>query len=240
VAPVPRTGGEHPDGQDDPRRVRSRERLLDAATRLLATGGIHAVTVEAVTTASKVAATTLYRNFGNSTGLLVAAFERLLPQAELPPDSGSLREQLTELLVRQASLIEHAPLHLTALAWVGLEPAASDRTSLHSLHKQVVDRYRQPFDHLLTGPRARTDLGDIDADYAITQLVGPLVFARLTGLHAVDAAYCRQLVNDFLAAHTDLVVAPVVAISDQYRPAPHEAPLVNRAPGTDRIEERHS
>ena len=63
----------------DPRRVRSRDRLLDAATELLAAGGIDAVTVEAVTRRSKVARTTLYRNFGNSTELLAAAFQELLP-----------------------------------------------------------------------------------------------------------------------------------------------------------------
>ncbi|MBY4576208.1 TetR family transcriptional regulator, partial [Gordonia paraffinivorans] len=33
----------------DPRRVRSRQRLLDAAVTLLNSGGVEAVTVEAVT-----------------------------------------------------------------------------------------------------------------------------------------------------------------------------------------------
>lgn len=83
--------------------MRSRERLLDAATRLLATGGIHAVTVEAVTTASKVAATTLYRNFGNSTGLLVAAFERL--RSRSVSDCRFRRPRCT----RGAGALQHQP-----------------------------------------------------------------------------------------------------------------------------------
>ena len=42
-----------PDGEDaDPRRARSRTRLLDAAAHLLSTGGVEAVTIEAVTKAS--------------------------------------------------------------------------------------------------------------------------------------------------------------------------------------------
>ncbi|MBF6277694.1 MULTISPECIES: TetR/AcrR family transcriptional regulator [Mycobacteriales] len=203
----------------DPRRARSRERLLDAATRLLATGGIHAVTVDAVTKASKVAATTLYRNFGNSAGLLAAAFERLLPQVEPPAGTGSLREQLTDLLTRQAALIDHTPIHLTALVWLGLgptepigpitpteldDPAEAGRGDgeLHSLRAQVIDRYRQPFDQLLTSPAARAELGELDPTYAITQLVGPLVFTRLTGIHPITPAYCHHLINDFLTAHT--------------------------------------
>lgn len=112
------------DGDDvDPRRLRSRARLLDAATSLLVSGGVEAVTVEAVTRLSKVARTTLYRHFTSSTHLLAAAFERLLPQVTPPPPSGDLRQQLIELLNRQAALIDEAPLHLTALAWLALGPA---------------------------------------------------------------------------------------------------------------------
>ncbi len=93
----------------DPRRARSRARLLDAATSLLSTGGIEAVTIDAVTKVSKVARTTLYRHFTDSTQLLAAAFERLLPPVTAPPASGTIREQLIELLDRQAKLIEEAP-----------------------------------------------------------------------------------------------------------------------------------
>ncbi|MBU8841783.1 TetR family transcriptional regulator, partial [Mycolicibacterium goodii] len=51
----------HDEDDDEiaPRRTRSRNRLLDAAAALLSTGGVEAVTVEAVTKASKVARTTL-------------------------------------------------------------------------------------------------------------------------------------------------------------------------------------
>uniref|UniRef100_UPI00111C4932 helix-turn-helix domain-containing protein n=1 Tax=Mycobacterium avium TaxID=1764 RepID=UPI00111C4932 len=58
----------HSDGADDvdPRRARSRNRLLDAAAALLTSGGIEAVTVDAVTKASKVAKTTIYRHFTSS------------------------------------------------------------------------------------------------------------------------------------------------------------------------------
>ncbi|MBU8821085.1 TetR family transcriptional regulator, partial [Mycolicibacterium goodii] len=87
------------DDEIDPRRTRSRNRLLDAAAALLSTGGVEAVTVEAVTKASKVARTTLYRHFGSSSHLLAATFERLLPQVTPPaPAGGTVRERLIELL----------------------------------------------------------------------------------------------------------------------------------------------
>ncbi|WP_267618919.1 TetR/AcrR family transcriptional regulator, partial [Gordonia bronchialis] len=78
----------------DPRRVRSRARLLDAAATLLSSGGVEAVTVEAVTRLSRVARTTLYRHFESTTDLVAAAFERLLPQVDNPETSQSIRDDL--------------------------------------------------------------------------------------------------------------------------------------------------
>ncbi|MDM4139945.1 MULTISPECIES: TetR/AcrR family transcriptional regulator [Mycobacterium] len=188
----------------DPRRLRSRTRLLDAATKLLNTGGIEAVTIDAVTKASKVARTTLYRHFSSSTQLLAATFERLLPQVTPPPATGSLRDQLIELLSRQATLFHDAPLHVTTLAWVALGPTpdGTDQTyDRNALRTRIIDHYRQPFNSLLEGPEARADLDDFDLELILCQLVGPVAFARLTGLRAIDRRDCERIVDDFLAAH---------------------------------------
>ena len=195
-----------PDGEDaDPRRARSRTRLLDAAAHLLSTGGVEAVTIEAVTKASKVARTTLYRHFTSSSHLLAATFERLLPQVTPPlPSSVPLREQLIELLTRQATLFAEAPLHLTTLAWVSLGPLSPDGKDAghtQSLRKRVVDQYRQPFDTILQSPQARDELDDFDVELAMCQLVGPLAFARMTGLHTMSRHHCEHIVDDFLTAH---------------------------------------
>ena len=192
----------------DPRRLRSRARLLEAATSLLSTGGIEAVTIEAVTKVSKVARTTLYRHFSSSTQLLAATFERLLPHVEPPPADGPLRERLIELLSRQAVLIEEAPIQLTTLAWLALGPDESDgdsddpheARSLGALRNRVANQYRGPFDQILDSPQARSELGDFDPTIALSQLVGPIVFARLTGIHTFGHEDCVRLVDDFLAA----------------------------------------
>lgn len=191
------------DDELDPRLLRSRKRLLDAATHLLSTGGVEAVTVEAVTRVSKVARATLYRHFGGTAQLLAASFERLLPRVEVSTASGSVRDQLIALLTAQADLIDQAPLNITTLAWlsigsVGSDPA--DSAAITSLRSRVIEEYRQPFDHILTQPDVRAQLGNIDATFAIVQLLGPVVFARLTGLCTVDHDGCVQLVDDFLTA----------------------------------------
>lgn len=192
------------DDQLDPRLLRSRKRLLDAATHLLSTGGVEAVTVEAVTRMSKVARATLYRHFGGTAQLLAASFERLLPRVEVSTASGSVRDQLIALLTAQADLIDQAPLNITTLAWLsigsvgGSDPA--DSAAITSLRSRVIEEYRQPFDRILTHPDVRAQLGNVDTTFAIVQLLGPVVFARLTGLCTVDHDGCVQLVDDFLAA----------------------------------------
>ncbi|MCP3811912.1 TetR family transcriptional regulator [Mycobacterium vulneris] len=198
------------DDDVDPRRTRSRNRLLDAAATLLRTGGVEAVTIDAVTKASKVARTTLYRHFNSSSQLLAATFERLLPQVIPPaPTSGTLHDRLVELLSRQADLFAEAPLQVTTLAWAALGPtethATGDDIDHHPTHStlraRVVEQYRRPFDEILQTADGRAELGDLDVELALCQLVGPLVFARMTGLRAITHADCVRIVDDFMAAH---------------------------------------
>lgn len=188
--------------ETDPRRVRSRNRLLDAAAGLLSSGGVEAVTVDAVTRVSQVARTTLYRHFESTTDLVAAAFERLLPMMEPPARQPSLREDLVELLRRQAEQFDHAPLQLTTLAWLAMSPddTPDHPNRLAPLRFRVASQYRVPFDAVLDTDEARELLGDFELDLAIIQLVGPLIFAKLSGLVTVTAANREQIVDDFLRA----------------------------------------
>jgi AcrR family transcriptional regulator len=165
-----------------------------------------------------VARTTLYRNFGNSAELLAAAFERLLPPVELEPETGSLRERLTGLLIRKSALIEQVPVQRALLTWLGMSlrtpgetPAAGTTAvgttapeagspAMLSLRTRVIEHYRQPFDRILGSEQARAVLGEPDPDFVAAQLLGPIFFLWLTGLRPVTPADCERIVDDFLAA----------------------------------------
>ncbi|QDQ98103.1 TetR/AcrR family transcriptional regulator [Tomitella fengzijianii] len=206
--PAPAADGPGEPADEDPRRRRSRSRLLDAATNLLSSGGVEAVTVEAVTKASKVARTTLYRHFDNSAALVTAAFERLIPPVAAPPAQGTTRERLITLMDAIAESIEGAPLHLTVFGWLAIGPdraAAGDTdadadTDAASLRERVVAQYREPFDALLDSPEVRKEIGDYDNTLAMLQLTGPMVFARLAALPPVDREQRARIVDDFLTA----------------------------------------
>lgn len=186
----------------DPRKVRSRTRLLDAATALLESGGLEAVTIDAVTRASHVARTTLYRHFDNVVQLRAATLERMLPPVVQVPAEGTLRERLIELVARQADVINDAPAHLTTLAWLATAERADDRPGARvgSLRHRLIEQYRKPFDELFAAPEARALLAGRELAAVLAQLIGPIVFPRLAGLGHATRADCTRIVDDFLTA----------------------------------------
>lgn len=192
-----------PADETDPRKLRSRTRLLDAASELLRSGGLDAVTIDAVTRMSKVARTTLYRHFENAVQLRAATLERLLPPPVVQSDpEGSLRDQLVELVIRQAAAVNEVPLPITTMAWLatGAGVDTKESSALRSLRERLIQQYREPFDHVLDTPGARAQLGDYDQTLALLQLIGPIAFAKLTGIGNLTPEDCAGLVDDFLAA----------------------------------------
>ncbi|MBP3084517.1 TetR family transcriptional regulator, partial [Mycolicibacterium fortuitum] len=117
---------------------------------------------------------------------------------------------LIELLSRQADLFAEAPLHVTTLAWAALGPTethdSDSDTGQHAtasmLRTRVIEQYRRPFDEILHSPETFDQLGELDIELALCQLVGPLVFARMTGLRAIGHHDCTRIVDDFITAQT--------------------------------------
>ncbi|MCT1638375.1 TetR/AcrR family transcriptional regulator [Dietzia cinnamea] len=182
----------------DPRRARSRGKLLDAAADLLVSGGAAAVTVEAVTRLSGVARTTLYRNFPSTDSLIAAAFRRLLPAPEPPPADLPLREQLLHLCASMTRLIQDAPLQQSMLGWLAMGRGASEDDEVGQLRRGVVDSYTAPLHAALSAAEADGTLVPGDRDLAVAQLAGPVVVARMIGLRPFTPTDVERLVDDFL------------------------------------------
>lgn len=191
----------------DPRKVRSRNRLLDAATSLLSSGGIEAVTVDAVTRMSRVARTTLYRHFGSSTELVAAALERMLPEVTFPNRTGDVRVDLVAALDWVAQQVEEAPVKLTTVGWLAVSMDEGDRVHVPAvvdLRDRLIAQYRIPFDTVFDAAESAGELGAVDRELAFAQLVGPVLLSRLTGGGAAeaDAVARRRIVDDFLHARS--------------------------------------
>ena len=182
----------------DPRRARSRGKLLDAAADLLVSGGSAAVTVDAVTRLSGVARTTLYRNFPSTDSLIAAAFRRLLPTPDPAPTDLPVRQQLLHLCGSMAGLIQEAPLQQSMLGWLAMGRSAGDDDEVGALRRSVVASYAEPLHAVLTAAETRGTLIPGDRDLAVAQLAGPVVLARMIGLRPYTDADIEGLVDDFL------------------------------------------
>lgn len=182
----------------DPRRARSRGKLLDAASTLLSSGGAAAVTVDAVTRMSGVARTTLYRNFPSTDSLIAAAFRRLLPPPPSAPEGVTVRDQLVVLCTEMTLAIQDAPLQQSMLGWLAMGRNAGGDDEVGELRRSIVRSYAEPLFEVFASAEADGALVVGERDRAIAQLAGPVVLARMIGLRPYEAADIEVLVDDFL------------------------------------------
>ncbi|MBV2357131.1 TetR/AcrR family transcriptional regulator; helix-turn-helix transcriptional regulator [Streptomyces sp. J2-1] len=138
--------------------ARNRARLLEAATRLIAEHGVAGVTMEAVAAAAKVGKGTVFRRFGDRTGLLTALLDHGSRQLQAdfmggPPPLGPGAPPLDRLRAFGVAVLyrsaEQLDLQLAA------QPDASRRfahPSVRALRTHLTMLLRQ------TTPDADTDL----------------------------------------------------------------------------------
>src|SRR6478672_7226737 len=192
------------DGSTDPRPARSRARLLDAATALLRSGGPSAVTIDAVTRSANVARATLYRHFSSANDLMAAAFMSLLQPAPMPPNEGSLRDQLIAVVVGWTEAIAEVPAMFTAMTWMASGPDAGSYSDVHqtdsdavgTLRSRIIQLYSAPFEALFESPQAAAELDEVDHVQAMALLIGPLILGRLSTVTDFDYRRCAEAAVD--------------------------------------------
>src|SRR5690606_24583910 len=86
----------------DPRVEQTRALILEAADGLLISGGIAAVTIDAVAQRSGVARSTIYRQFKDRNDLLLYVFRSLDVQPALPDRALGLRARLVTAMSQLA------------------------------------------------------------------------------------------------------------------------------------------
>ena len=180
------------------RVARSREKLVRAATDLLVEAGPRGVTVDAVADRSGVAKSTLYRHWASRDDMLVDVVRCNVPDSG-PPDlslgfAGALR-----------AYIESLAATLADPEWSRIVPALMSLRATMPELAEVVDGDRDSKADVL---RSILDLGvdegvlasPIDAEETMIVLVGPLVFASITGQSERLATLTDRVLDDFMAA----------------------------------------
>lgn len=182
----------------DPRAVRTRAAILDAAVRVLSDVGISAATMDGVAAAAGVSRSTLYRHFPTYAELLFAALERIAPAP--PPPDGDPIDQVESAVLGLAGALREGPWG----AMVGsiLERAERD-AEVRRYHAAFTAARRAP---LVTALRALLEDGapdhgePTDPESVATALVAPLYYRHLVLHDPMDDAETVRHVRSTLAA----------------------------------------
>jgi AcrR family transcriptional regulator len=162
----------------DPRVVRSRRAVLDAALAELAERGYGAFTIDGVATRAGVARSTIYRLWPDRASLVADAIELLNQQPAPRPAAGDTpRARIATLVHHLSNAMRSSPV---AACLPALIDGAERDLTLRRLHHHYNDRRRAA---LVTAIAAAVDSGDarpdIDPELAAVALAGAVMYRRL-------------------------------------------------------------
>lgn len=129
--------------------ARNRARLLDAAGRLIAEHGVAGVTMEAVATAAGVGKGTVFRRFGDRTGLLMALLDHSSRKLQAdfiggPPPLGPGAPPVDRLRALGVAMLYRSVEQLDLLLAAQTEPTRRySHPSARALHMHTVMLLRQ-------------------------------------------------------------------------------------------------
>jgi AcrR family transcriptional regulator len=194
-APVPvpvRTRGR-------PRSEVARQAVLAAATGLLLTRGLDAVSMDAVAARAGVSKATIYRWWPTKETLALDALQDQLSEpTEEPPDTGTLRGDLTALLTGWIARVGGRPFGRVIGALI--TEAAADPVFGALYRERYVEPRRAQARVLFERAIARGEIAArTDVEAAVDLVYGPLYHRLLHG-HA-------RLTQDFAATVVEVVVA---------------------------------
>jgi AcrR family transcriptional regulator len=183
----------------DPRVSRSRAAVIRAATDLLVEGGPSAVTIDAIVARSGVAKSTIYRHWQARDEVLLAVIEECAPRLPEPDPDSDVVTALRQTMHAVAATLNDPE-------WARVIPALLMLKNHEAGVRAIDERLEHEQDEILTSLIQRAmDEGvlapDVDVPEAITHLLGPLLFAHLTEVVAVDKAFADRTLERFLAAY---------------------------------------
>ena len=200
-----------------PRSERARAAVLEAATELLVSGGVDAVTMEAIASRAQVSKATVYKWWPSRAHVMLESLFSRTTHTMVVDESASLAEVLTSQLDSLARLFrdtESGPLMADLVA-----AAQADRDIRAALDEQWLRPRRRVGTGLL---RAAVERGELDpgtdVEVAIDQLFAPVYHRLLLGHEPLHDGLAATLVGQLL---NGLRSWPAEAADGSTAPADH-------------------
>lgn len=198
ATPAEPAADDHSEQHVDPRVARSRARLLAAATAILVEAGPRAVTVDAVAERSGVSKSTLYRHWPSQQDLLVDVMRANVPDVDPPDPALAFEPALRTLVADLASALADPEWRAIMPAMMSLQHHLPDVAEV--FHRDHHDKLSTLADVLARGATEGVIQAGVDTDLAAHLLIGPVVFAVLTGAGRLDEVV-DEVVTRFLVAY---------------------------------------
>jgi AcrR family transcriptional regulator len=204
--------------RNEKRGLRSRRRLLDAASVLMAEGSYAGTSISAICARSDLPPTSIYWHFKSKEGLLAAVMEDganrwfagFLGGDEF---SGGIHERLAQLTDELADSLAREPEFLRLLLMLSLERKKTDPACLKTIRrvrKKALDRLRALMETTFSSlgeTRAREVAGKL-ARFALTFADGAFLAHHIDPQTTNVRALLQQLRIALLALGEQLVAAP--------------------------------
>lgn len=171
--------------------------ILRAAADLAAERGFDGLTMDGVAKRAGVAKASVYRRFPCKVDLIVAVCQAAAPLDEDPPDTGSLREDLIELMGSQSDNINNSEVGAILPAMVA--EAVVNEEVREALRAFSSDRRTRMAEVLARGAERGELSADVDRELLVDQLVGAIIYRRLFSTRPTDRTALAALVDQTIA-----------------------------------------
>lgn len=165
--------------------------VLHAVLAEVARVGYVGLRLEDVAASAAVAKTTIYRRWRTKAELVEAAIHELGRYDDPLPDTGSLREDLLELLERTMQMVATPQGHGMAR----LVTAETSDPSVDRLCRDLKDTARKHRARVIVRAQKRGDLPKTSDPMLILDFVFGVVMSRLVRGEKVDRATCERIVD---------------------------------------------
>ncbi len=170
--------------------------IFDAVFEQMQVTGLTGLTMEGIAARAHTGKAALYRRWSSVEDLVVDALDKTLPSAELPPDTGDVRADITDVLGRMVTVI-NSPTGGALQCLMG----ELDRN--HEFAKTLHERVLAPRKAIMLAVLQRAaDRGEISAS-AVTPIIcevgSSMLLQRLvTEGPPIDTAYLTDVIDQIV------------------------------------------
>jgi AcrR family transcriptional regulator len=185
---------QNPKSRGRPRSATAQAAILEAAAQLIDSGGIGAVTMEAVARLAGVGKPTVYRNWASREGLAMAALLKSGAPKTMVKETASALDDLSRQLVKVALAFASARGRNAALM---VASADQDSELSKAFRNQVMLASREEGRSILKRAIAEKNVRkDIEIEVALDMIYGPIFYRLQVGHAPADVAFVEGLMRE--------------------------------------------